>query len=489
MAGHAARFNGLAFGARTGIFAAMKTLSFAIALVFVAFPALATALDAPKLAGELMGLVWVLPFVAILLGIALGPLLAAHLWHAHYGKFAVACAVAFLVPCAAIFGADVALYEFLHTMLLEYIPFIVMLFSLYVVACGVRLRGDLIGTPALNTGMLAFGTLIASVMGTTGACMLLIQPMLRANAWRKKNVHVFVFFIFLVGNIGGSLTPLGDPPLFIGFLEGVDFFWTTKAMLAPMLLLAIPLLVAFYALDRYFYRSEGAPPKPTGEAFAIEGAINLLLLAGIVAAVLMSGVWRPGLPIDIYYTPLALESIVRSVLLLALAWASLALTDNDSRMANGFSWEPIAEVAKLFVGIFVTIVPVLAIIRAGQEGALGGLIALLNSDGQPNNLMYFWITGILSGFLDNAPTYLLFFNLAGGDPETLMGPLATTLLAVSCGSVFMGALTYIGNAPNFMVKAVAEKAGIQMPSFFGYLLWSCAFLLPLFALVTLVFFR
>jgi Na+/H+ antiporter NhaD/arsenite permease-like protein len=319
--------------------------------------------------------------------------------------------------------------------------------------------------------------------------MLLIQPMLRANAWRKKNVHVFVFFIFLVGNIGGSLTPLGDPPLFIGFLEGVDFFWTTKAMLAPMLLVAIPLLVAFYALDSYFYRSEGAPPKASGEAFAVEGKINLLLLAGVVAAVLMSGVWRPNLPVEIYYTPVALESIVRSVLLLALAWASLVLTDNDSRMANGFSWEPIAEVAKLFVGIFVTIVPVLAIIRSGQDGALGGLIALLNSNGQPDTLMYCWITGILSGFLDNAPTYLLFFNLAGGEPETLMGPLATTLLAISCGSVFMGALTYIGNAPNFMVKAVAEKGGIKMPSFFGYMLWSCAFLLPLFALVTLVYFR
>jgi len=489
MAARRGGFNGLAFAVRAGILSHMKIPILAIAFVFAAVPALAAAADAPKLAGDLLGLVWALPFVAILLGIALGPLLAAHLWHAHYGKFAVACAAAFLAPCAAIFGADVALYEFLHTMLLEYVPFIVMLFALYVVACGVRLRGDLVGTPALNTGMLAFGTAIASVMGTTGACMLLIQPMLRANSWRKKNVHVFVFFIFLVGNIGGSLTPLGDPPLFIGFLEGVDFFWTTKAMLGPMLLVAVPLLAAFYALDSYFYRREAAPPEAAGEAFAVEGKINLLLLAGVVAAVLMSGVWRPERPVEIYYTPVELESIVRSALLLVLAWASLVWTDKDSRRANGFSWEPIAEVAKLFVGIFVTIVPVLAIIRAGRDGALGGLIALLNSDGRPDNPMYFWITGVLSGFLDNAPTYLLFFNLAGGDPETLMGPLATTLLAVSCGAVFMGALTYIGNAPNFMVKAVAEKGGIKMPSFFGFLLWSCAFLLPLFALVTLVYFR
>lgn len=465
----------------------MRLAAFLLAL-FAAAPALAAPGEAPHLDGQSMGLVWALPFAAILGGIALGPLAAAHLWHAHYGKFAVACALGFLVPCAAIFGIDVALFEFVHAMLLEYVPFIVMLLALYVVACGVRLRGDLVGTPALNTGLLAFGTAIASLMGTTGACMLLIQPMLRANRWRKHNVHVFVFFIFLVGNIGGSLTPLGDPPLFIGFLAGVDFFWTTKAMLLPMVAVAVPLLAIFYALDSWYFAREQAPPAATGEAFAIEGKINLLLLAGVIASVLMSGVWRPGISIEIYHTELALESIVRSGLLLALAYASLRLTDPASRAANGFSWEPIAEVAKLFIGIFVTIVPVLAIIGAGSEGALAGLIALLSTNGAPDNAMYFWITGLLSGFLDNAPTYLLFFNLAGGNAQDLMGPLATTLLAVSCGSVFMGALTYIGNAPNFMVKAVAEQAGIRMPSFFGFMGWSFAFLTPLFVLVTFLFF-
>ncbi len=469
----------------------MRPLAFLafLALVFAVDPAFAAAEGAPKADGKAMTLIWVLPFAAILAGIALGPLFFASFWHHHYGKFSVGCAFAFLIPCAIVFGPDVALYEFLHSMLIEYIPFIVLLFALYVVAGGVRLKGALVGTPLVNTGMLAFGTFIASWMGTVGASMLLIHPMIRANAWRKHNVHVFVFFIFLVSNIGGSLTPLGDPPLFIGFLEGVDFFWTTKWMLAPMLLVALPLLAIFYVLDSWYMRRE-ASPAPAAEKLdlGLEGKRNLVLLAGIVGAVLMSGAVRWG-TIDIYHTPVPVESLARSAILLALALISLKVTAWDSRVANGFSWEPMKEVAKLFIGIFVCIIPAIAIIRAGADGSAAGLIQLLNADGQPNNVMYFWITGLLSSFLDNAPTYLLFFNLAGGDENQLMGPLAYTLLAISMGAVFMGANTYIGNAPNFMVKAVCEEKGIKMPSFFGYMGWACICLLPLFALATFVFFR
>jgi Na+/H+ antiporter NhaD/arsenite permease-like protein len=471
----------------------MRPLAAALALlallIFVADPALAASADAPKADGKLMSLIWVLPFAAILAGIALGPLFFAKLWHHHYGKFSVGCALAFLVPCALVFGPNVALYEFLHTMTIEYIPFIVLLFALYVVAGGVRFTGELVGTPAANTALLAFGTAIASLMGTVGASMLLIHLMIRANAWRKNKTHVFVFFIFLVSNIGGSLTPLGDPPLFIGFLEGVDFFWPTKWMLLPMLLVAVPLLAIFYFLDGWFARREASPPPKSGPLdLGLEGKVNLLLLAGIVGAVLMSGAVRWG-TVEIYHTPVPVESLARSAILLALAGLSLKLTAWDSRVANGFSWEPMKEVAKLFIGIFVCIIPAIAIIRAGADGAAAGLIALLNADGQPNNAMYFWITGGLSSFLDNAPTYLLFFNLAGGDENALMGPLAHTLLAISMGAVFMGANTYIGNAPNFMVKAVCEEKGIKMPSFFGYMGWACVFLLPLFVLSTFVFFR
>ena len=462
-----------------------------VALVGASGTAHAAGADAPKLDGAALGLVWLLPFAAILGGIALGPLLAAHAWHAHYGKYAAACALAFLVPCALVFGTDVAVYEFVHTLLIEYVPFVALLGALYVVAGGVRLKGSLVGTPAANTAILAFGTAIASLMGTTGACMLLVQTLLRANAWRRHSAHVFVFFIFLVGNIGGALTPLGDPPLFIGFLEGVDFFWTTTRMFLPMLFLAVPLLAAFWALDSWYWRREAAPPPDlaaSGEAFGVEGKRNLALLALIVGAVLLSGVWKPGVTFTVFHTDVALESAARSALLVAIAAVSLAVTKPGSREANDFSWAPIAEVAKLFIGIFVTIVPAISIIRAGDGGALAPLIALLSRDGAPDNAVYFWVTGVLSAFLDNAPTYLLFFNLAGGDPQALMGPLDTTLLAISAGAVFMGAMTYIGNAPNFMVKAVAEARGIRMPSFFGYMGWSCAFLLPLFVAMTPLWF-
>jgi Na+/H+ antiporter NhaD/arsenite permease-like protein len=342
---------------------------------------------------------------------------------------------------------------------------------------------------------LAIGTLLASIMGTTGAAMLLIRPLIRANDNRRHKAHVVIFFIFLVGNIGGSLTPLGDPPLFLGFLKGVDFFWTTKSMLLPMLMASAILLAVFYALDYHYFhhRLEERPalldPTPDSRRLAIEGTLNLLLLAAIVACVLMSGLWKPGIALDVFGTPLELQNLLRDASLLAIAWISWRYTRVQIRVDNEFNWAPILEVAKLFAGIFITIIPAIAMLRAGQQGALGSLVGLVTgAEGQPNNTMYFWLTGGLSSFLDNAPTYLVFFNLAGGDPKVLMTSLSGTLLAISAGSVFMGANTYIGNAPNFMIKAIAEERGIRMPSFFGYMVWSGCILLPLFALMTFVFF-
>jgi Na+/H+ antiporter NhaD/arsenite permease-like protein len=301
-----------------------------------------------------------------------------------------------------------------------------------------------------------------------------------------------VFFIFLVANIGGSLTPLGDPPLFLGFLQGVDFFWTTTHLFGEMLLCSIVLLVVFFALDSWYARRD--PPAPAAsrddEAIGIEGWHNVGLLFAIAAAVLLQGVWKPGIGVTVYHVTVALERIVSMALLIAIAALSYRLTTAESRRRNAFSWGPILEVAKLFAGIFVTIVPALAILRAGADGSLAIVVDLgTRPDGTPDDAMYFWLTGALSSFLDNAPTYLVFFNMAGGDPVTLMGPLATTLAAISAGAVFMGANTYIGNAPNFMVKAVAEENGVKMPSFFGYMLWSGAILIPCFLLVTWVFFR
>lgn len=455
---------------------------------------------APHLDGGELGLLWIIPFVGILLSIALFPLIAPTFWHRHFGKVSAVWALGFLIPFTIAYGFDLALYELVHVALLEYIPFIILLLSLFTVAGGVRLTGRLKGTPAVNTAILLLGTVIASWMGTTGAAMLLIRPLLNANEDRKYKVHTVVFFIFLVANIGGSLSPLGDPPLFLGFLKGVSFFWPTEYMLLPMLLLSAALLVMYCAIDSVLFRREGKGNAPgmaddIDEAaheivkLGVEGKINILLLCGVIAAVLMSGVWDPGVTFDIYHVPVELQNLGREALLIGMALLSLWLTRTASRKANGFSWFPIVEVAKLFAGIFVTIVPVIAILHAGDSGALGIVVrAVSDSQGQPVDAAYFWLTGILSSFLDNAPTYLVFFNTAGGSADVLMGEMSSTLLAISAGAVFMGAVTYIGNAPNFMVRSIAVDSGVKMPSFFGYMVWSVCLLMPLFGIMTLIFF-
>ena len=454
-------------------------------------PASAAGEGAPHLDGAELGLIWAVPFAGVLLSIAL---LAPKFWHRHFGKISAFWAAAFLLPFMAVFGFSLTLFEIIHVLLLEYFPFIILLLALFTVAGGIRLTGRLVGSPVVNTGILLVGTVLASWMGTTGAAMLLIRPLLRANEGRRYKVHTVVFFIFLVANIGGSLTPLGDPPLFLGFLKGVDFFWPTTHMFVPMLLLAVLLLAIYYVFDTIMYRREAPDARGTGggdpsEALGFAGTFNFLLLGGVVASVLLSGVWKPGISIDVYYVQWELQNIVRDLLLLAIAYASWKATDRANRAANGFTWYPIMEVAKLFIGIFLTIVPAIAILKAGTDGALGGIVSLVTDEaGQPVNAMYFWLTGILSSFLDNAPTYLVFFNTAGGDAATLMGPMANTLLAISAGAVFMGANSYIGNAPNFMVRAIAEEQNVAMPSFFGYMVWSLCILMPLFFLTTLLFF-
>jgi Na+/H+ antiporter NhaD/arsenite permease-like protein len=337
--------------------------------------------------------------------------------------------------------------------------------------------------------MLAMGTLMASFVGTTGAAMILIRPLLRANDERPYNVHVVVFFIFLVANIGGSLTPLGDPPLFVGFLRGVDFFWTTRHLLVDTAFLAGILLAVFFILDFWLARRERpyipqADPTPP-RRIGVQGLVNLMLIAAIVGAILMSATWRPGVAFTVYGTTVELQNLVRDGLLVAISLLSLWLTHEEHRAANGFTWEPIKEVAKLFAAIFIAIIPVIAMLHAGRRGAFAPLVELIvNPDGTHNPMSIFWLTGILSAFLDNAPTYLVFFEAAGGDPVELMGPAAATLIAISMGAVYMGALTYIGNAPNFMVYAIAVERGVKMPTFFGYMAWSVLFLVPLFVLLS-----
>lgn len=446
---------------------------------------------AATLDGSTLSLFWGLPFVAILLSIALFPLIAPHFWHHHFGKVTALWTISLLVPFTLFFGWQMLAETVVHALIAEYIPFILLLLSLYTVSGGILIWGDLKGSAKLNTSILAIGTILASIMGTTGAAMLLIRPLLKANEHRKHRVHVVVFFIFLVANIGGSLTPLGDPPLFLGFLKGVDFSWTLKHMALPMLFTSGILLALFFIVDSYFFstKDEVLEVETKSDPFKIFGKSNFFLLVAIVACVLMSGMWKSGIAFDVLGTHLTLENLLRDVLLVIITIVSLVITPKPVRAGNEFNFGPILEVGKLFLGIFITIAPVIAMLKAGEQGHFSGLIALVHNDaGDPINSMYFWMSGILSSTLDNAPTYLVFFNMASGDAAELMGSLSQTLLAISMGSVFMGAVTYIGNAPNFMVKAIAEQRKVKMPTFFGYMAWSVGILIPIFILQTFIFF-
>ena len=449
---------------------------------------------AAELEGSQLSIVWGLPFAGILLSIALMPLLMPGFWHHHYGKVTAAWALAFLLPFSVIFGLGSAAAGVVHALLSEYIPFIVLLTALYTVSGGIYIRGNLHGAPGLNTAILAIGAVLASFMGTTGASMLLIRPLIRANDNRQHKAHVVVFFIFIVSNAGGSLTPLGDPPLFLGFLKGVDFFWTVQHIFPETLFMLGSLLAIFYALDWCYYhrREELLPVDPTPDAprIGFDGAANFWLLAAVAALVLMSGFWKSSVAFNIMGTEVGLPGLLRDVGLAAIALVSFKLTATQVHADNQFSWAPMLEVAKLFAGIFLTIIPVIAMLKAGLDGPFAAVVAsVTRPDGTPNPAAYFWATGILSSFLDNAPTYLVFFNTAGGDAKVLMTTLAPTLAAISAGAVFMGANTYIGNAPNLMVKAIAEDRGLKMPSFFGYMAWSVGVLVPLFAVMTLIWFR
>ncbi len=462
----------------------------AVVALPVVFPGVASAAD---LDGSTLSPLWGVPFAGLLLSIALLPLLAPSFWHHHYGKVSAAWALGFLLPFAAIFGLPLASAQLVHALAAEYIPFIILLTALFVVAGGIHIRGNLHGAPGLNTAILAIGAVLASFMGTTGASMLLIRPLVRANDNRLHKAHVVVFFIFIVSNVGGSLTPLGDPPLFLGFLKGVDFFWTVRHILPETLFIIGALLALFYAMDSWYYRKEGVlpfDPTPDTRGIGFDGARNFWLLAGVVFFVLLSGLWKSPVSFDLHGTTVGLPGLVRDLGLIGITLLSLKVTPQRVHDDNQFGWAPMAEVAKLFAGIFLTIVPVIAMLKAGVHGPFGAVVsAVTRPDGQPDPAMYFWAAGFLSSFLDNAPTYLVFFNTAGGEPQALMTTYAATLAAISAGAVFMGANTYIGNAPNLMVKAIAEDRGVRMPSFFGYMLWSGAILVPLFVLSTFIFFR
>ena len=403
----------------------------------------------------------VLPFVAMLLAIAACPLTVPHWWESNRNKVVVSALLG--LPVLAVYGArhPAAL---LHTAV-DYVSFIVLLAGLFVIAGGILLRGDLVATPATNTAFLAVGGLLASFVGTTGASMLLVRALLQTNRERTRVKHTVVFFIFIVSNVGGMLTPLGDPPLFLGYLEGVPFTWTFR-LLPHWGLMLVALLATFFVYDSVQFAREPLDAirrdRAQIEPLRVRGTLNVAWLAGVVLAVaLLHAPWR-------------------EIVIVLLAVVSLRLTPGRIRHDNGFSAGPMIEVAVLFAGIFLTMIPVLDLLRLRGDEL-----------GVRAPWQFFWASGLLSSFLDNAPTYLAFLALGQGLhlPADVVGVPASILAATSVGSVAMGANTYIGNAPNFMVKAIAEEAGVTMPGFFGYMLYSGTILLPLFVVVTFAFFR
>ena len=459
-----------------------------------------TALAAEEAAGETAAVpLWLcVPFAGLLLCIAVLPLLKAEWWEAHQPHAVVFWSLLFMLPFAALFGAGEAAETVLECLVNDYLTFIILLFGLFCVSGNITMSGDLAGSPRINVGLLALGTLLSSWIGTTGASMLMIRPIIKMNAWRKKRRHIIIFFIFMVSNMGGCLTPIGDPPLLMGFMRGVPFFWSLH--LLPVLLFnMVILLFIFYKLDMRAYRSDvaaGLKPdisKPGTEG-KLKGAHNLLFLVMIVAAVILSGT-LPGMPmfqdaegnvlgIRIFgEVVLGWPSVIEIAIILAAAWLSFKTTNVSIRRENHFTWSAIREVAVLFVGIFITMQPALMLLQANGSEL-----------GITEPFQMFWATGLLSSFLDNTPTYLVFLTTAGslGFSSGMATALGTVpvkmLLAISAGAVFMGANTYIGNAPNFMVKSIADENGIRMPSFFGYLLWSIAVLMPVFLIDMFIFF-
>jgi Na+/H+ antiporter NhaD/arsenite permease-like protein len=425
---------------------------------------------------------WGVPFAGMLLSIALFPAVAPRFWHRRMGAVALGWVLVLLVQEAVVIGPRVAATAAWQAVLDEYLPFVTLLLALFTAGGGILVRGGLRGTPVGNTTMLGVATVLGGVMGTIGASMVLIHPLLHANAHRRRKVHLVVFFILLAGNAGGALSPLG-PPLYIGFLEGVPFFWPLLHLGLPCLLVAAFELAGFYALDRWLARGDG--PAAAAGPPRLRGWVNVALVLLVAGSVVAQGLLDLG-EVRLFGQPIDLARLAGIGLCLGVTGLSLALTPPAVRQANDFAWHPMQEVAVLFAAIFITIQPVIDMLHAGLDGPLAPLLRLATDHaGQPSPPAFFWLAGILSGFLDNAPTYLVFFQLAGEHPAAHQ-PVA--LQALSAGAVFFGGLTYIGNAPNLMLRAIAAHRGVPMPGFFVFTGYAALALLPVFALMTLLFF-
>jgi Na+/H+ antiporter NhaD/arsenite permease-like protein len=436
-------------------------------------------------------LAWGLPFVGLLLTIAVAPLALPRLWNRHYGKLVGFWSLAYIVGDLSHEGASAAGQRLLDMALNTYLPFVLLLGALFVITGGLRIRGTPHGTPGVNTALLAISTAVSSCIGTPGTSMLMLRPLLRANRHRPRAAHVYVFYIFLVCNIGGALTPLGNPPLFLGYLRGVPFFWPIVHLFVPTLTVVAAVLAVFYAIDRHFHRrhTASAPTLAEIEKLSVAGGVNLLLLLGAALAMMLRSFWSSPGGLDLFGVHWSFDDVLADALFLVLAALSLRLTHPATRQENDFVWTPIVEVSILFAGIFVTLIPVDAIMTMGRAGPAHGLFNAMFEGGAPVVPLFYLLPGALSSVLDNAPAYLVFFGLAGDNAELLTGPMALTLAAISAGASYFGAMTYIGNAPNLMVKSIVESYGVEMPNFFAYVAWSSLCLLPLLLAAMVLFFR
>lgn len=433
------------------------------------------------------GIIWAAPFLGVLLSIAILPALAPRFWHRHMASVGLFWIAVLLVPWAMVNGPGRAVGLAWAAILIEYLPFVTLLAALYAAGGGVLIRGGPAGTPGGNTILLGCGTALGVVMGQAGAAMVMINPLLHANAHRTRKVHLPLFLILLIGNASGALTPLGNPPLYLGFLEGVPFFWTTRHLWRPLLTLSACMLATFYLLDRALARSD--PPCPPKRRLRVRGWGNAVLILLTGATVLAQGIVDAG-RVTLAGQPVAVMRIGAVGVFVAITAVSARFTPRSIRRANDFAWGPMVEVAELFLAIFITIAPVLQMLHAGVNGPFAPVLRLTESAaGEPRPTAYFWLAGLLSAFLDNAPTYLVFFNMASLNPANLGAEQVRTLAALSAGAVFCGGLTYIGNAPNMMIRGVAAHRGVRMPGFFAFMLLAACVALPVFVLLTVLFFR
>jgi Na+/H+ antiporter NhaD/arsenite permease-like protein len=447
--------------------------------------------------GSRLSILLIVPFLAMLLSIAAIPLIAPAFWKKRYYAIPLFWSIVAVAWISIEQGAAISISSVIKILLEQYLPFFFVLFTLFTITGGIKIDGRLGGTPVLNTTLILIGSVLSSVIGTTGAAIVLLRPLLSSNELRKYKVHTIIFFIFLVGNIGGSLTPIGNPPLLMGFISNIDFFWPFFHMLLPTSFTIFLLLGIYYCIEWFLFRRENKTTLSREKGIIlVQGWTNILFLCAAMSVVLLSK-FSLGPALHFYAVEMPLAELLELVLLAVIALLSFILTKKEIRIENRFSWHPIIEVGIVFAGIFITITPIIAMLRAGSNGPCVFLFnSLTDIDGYPKNSMYYWISGLVSAFIDSAPAYLVFFNTASArcgnalsSAHFMMNENSATLVALTAGSSFMGALSYIGNAPNMIVRAIAEENGIKMPSFSGYMLWAFSILIPVFIIVQIIFIK